>query len=497
MQDRSGAHVVAREHAVLIVGAGPTGLMLAGELALAGVDVAIVERRSSQELAGVRAGGLHMRTLELLDQRGLAERFIMQGQPHRAAPFARTTLDLSDSLTRHNYYLALWQTRVERLLTAWVGQRSVPIYRGAELADFAQDERGVDVWLADGQRMRAGYLVGCDGGRSSIRKRAGIGFPGWDATTSYLIAEVELSEEPLRGVRRSERGMAAIGALEDGQGARVVVSERQLGGAREPSLDDVRDALVAHFGTDYGLRSAGYLSRFTDMTRQAAAYRSGRVLLAGDAAHVHSPMGGQGLNLGVHDAVNLGWKLAQVSHGTSPDSLLDSYHAERHPAAARVLRTTMALTALEREDARSEALRETVCDMMQLDVARQQYVAMISGLDVRYDLGQGHPLLGRRMPDLSIDTHEGLRRVYTLLHDGRPLLLSFGGPLALEVAPWAERVRRLEVQYEGAWELPVIGAVPAPSGVLVRPDGYVAWVGEQSAGGLREALSTWFGPGRG
>lgn len=447
------------EHAVVIAGGGPTGLMLAGELALAGVDVAIVERRPTQDLAGLRAGGLHPRTLEVLDQRGIADRFVSQGQMIRRAPFADTTLDISDLPTRHNYFLALWQTHIERILVDWVGELAVPIYRGQEVTGFAHDDSGIDVELSDGQSLslssslRAEYLVGCDGGRSLIRKKAGIDFPGWDPSTSYLIAEVEMAEEPEWGIRRNEKGMNAMAKLEDGKGVRLVVNEQHVGQHDEPTLRDVSEALTTVYGTDYGLRSATYISRFTDMARQAASCRDRRVLLAGDAAHVHSPKGGQGLNIGVQDAVNLGWKLAQVVHGTSPESLLDTYHAERHPVGARVLRNTMALTAVDRGDDRIGALREMLTEMMQKDELRRQYFAMMSGLDIHYDLGEGHPLLGRRMPDLDLVTANGPLRVFTLLHDARPVLLNLGEPGGFDITPWADRVQLIDAQYVGAWEL--------------------------------------------
>ena len=480
-------------HAVVIAGGGPTGLMLAGELALARVDVAIVERRESQDLAGLRAGGLHIRTIEVLDQRGIADRFVSQGQMIRCAPFAGTTLDISDFPTRHNYFLALWQTRIERILADWVGELGVPIYRGREVTGFAQDDTGVDVELSDGRSLRAKYLVGCDGGRSLIRKKAGIDFPGWDPSTSYLIAEVEMAEEPEWGIRRNEKGINAIAKLDDGKRVRVVLTEQHVGQGDEPTLGDVREALIAVYGTDYGLRSATYISRFTDMARQAASYREGRVLLAGDAAHVHSPEGGQGLNIGVQDAVNLGWKLAQVVHGTSPESLLDTYHAERHPVGARVLRNTMALTAVDRGDDRIEALREMMSELLQMDEPRKQYVAMMSGLDIHYDFGKGHPLLGRRMPDLDLVTSEGPLRVFTLLHDARPVLLNLGEPGGIDIAPWASRVKLIDAKYEGAFELPAFGEVTAPTAVLIRPDGYVAWVGDRTEQGLGDALTTWVG----
>jgi 2-polyprenyl-6-methoxyphenol hydroxylase-like FAD-dependent oxidoreductase len=485
-----------KNHAVVIAGGGPTGLMLAAELALARVDVAVVERRENQDLAGSRAGGLHARTIEVLDQRGVAERFLSQGRVAQVAGFALISLDISDFPTRHAYGLALWQNQFERILAAWVDELGVPIYRGREVTGFAQDDAGVDVELSDGRSSRAQYLVGCDGGRSLVRKTAGIDFPGWDPSVSYLIAEFETAGEPALGIRLGPKGVNGLGRLEDGKRVRAVLIEQELRQGEEadnPTLDDLRAALVAVYGTDYGVHSVTWLSRFTDMARQAASYRARRVLLAGDAAHVHSPSGGQGLNIGVQDAVNLGWKLAQVVSGTSPESLLDTYQAERHPIGARVLKNTMAATALNRGDERTTALREAMSELLKMDEPRKRYAAMISGLDVRYDLGAGHPLLGRRMPDLDLVTEGGPQRVFTLLHEARPVLLVLGEPGALDIAPWAERVRRVDARYSGAWELPVLGAVAAPAAVLIRPDGHVAWVGDGTDGGLRDALTAWFG----
>jgi 2-polyprenyl-6-methoxyphenol hydroxylase-like FAD-dependent oxidoreductase len=480
------------KHAVVIAGGGPTGLMLAGELALARVDVAIVERRANQDLPGARAGGLHSRTIEVLDQRGIADRFLAQGQVAQVAAFAGAPLDISDFPTRHNYGLALWQDRIERILAAWVDELAVPIHRGREVTGFSQDDAGVDVELDDGRSLRAQVLVGCDGGRSLVRKEAGIEFPGWEPSTSHLIAIAEMGE-PALGIRRDDKGIHGIGRLDDGR-VRVVLTERHLRQGDDPTLDDLRDALAAVYGTDFGVHDVTWLSRFTDSTRQAASYRQRRVLLAGDAAHVHSPAGGQGLNIGVQDAVNLGWKLAQVARGISPESLLDTYHAERHPIAARVLRTTMAATALNRGDERTNALRETVSELLKMDEPRKRYAAMLSGLDVCYDLGTGHPLLGRRMPDLDVVTEGGPRRVFTLLHGARPVLLNLADPGVLDVAfPWADRVERIDARYTGTWELPVLGAVEAPAAALIRPDGHVAWVGGGAQEGLRDALTTWFG----
>ena len=491
---------MTKNHAVVIAGGGPTGLMLAAELALSRVDVAIVERRASQDLAGSRAGGLHSRTIEVLDQRGVADRFLAQGKIAQVGSFAMFgDLDISDFPTRHNYGLALWQEPIERTLAAWVDQLAVPTYRAREVTGFVQDDAGVDVELSDGGSLRAQYLVGCDGGRTLVRKQAGIDFPGWDPSVTYLIAEVEMTGEPALGIRRGANGINGLGRLEDGKRVRAVLIEQQVGQGDEPNdptLADVRDALIAVYGTDYGVHNATWLSRFTDTTRQAASYRAQRVLLAGDAAHVHSPAGGQGLNIGVQDAVNLGWKLAQVVSGTSPESLLDTYQAERHPIGARVLKHTMAMTALNRGDERTDALRETLSELIKMDEPRRRYAGMMSGLDIHYDLGAGHPLLGRRMPDLDLITADGPRRVFTLLHDARPVLLNLAEPGAFDAAssPWADRVQRIDARYAGAWELPVLGAVTAPAAALIRPDGYVAWVGDGTDNRLRDALTTWFGP---
>jgi 2-polyprenyl-6-methoxyphenol hydroxylase-like FAD-dependent oxidoreductase len=468
-------------------------MMLAAELTLAGVDAAIIERRPGQDLAGSRAGGLHSRTLEVFDQRGIADRFLARGKAMQVGSFSMVPLDISDFPTRYNHGLALWQNRIEEILAGWVDELAVPIHRGREVTGFTQDDAGVDVEISDGSPLRAEYLVGCDGGRSLVRKTAGIDFPGWDPSVSSLIAEVQMSEEPELGIRRDDKGQHGMGRLDDGQ-IRVVVREQHSEQAGEPTLRDLSRALVAVWGTDFGAHSPTWISRFTDMTRQAASYRQGRVLLAGDAAHVHYPIGGQGLNIGVQDAVNLGWKLAQVARGTSPESLLDTYHAERHPIGARVLQNTMAQTALARSDPRIDALRDTMSELVGMDEPRKRVAAMISGLDVHYDLGEGHPLLGRRMPDLDLVTTKGPLRVFALLHDARAVLLNLGDPGALDIGPWTDRVQSIDAQYDGAWELPALGPVPAPAAVLIRPDGHVAWVGDGTDEGLADALTTWFGP---
>ena len=492
------------EHAVVIAGGGPTGLMLAAELALAGIDVAIVERRTSPELIGSRAGGLHSRTIEVLDQRGIADRFLSEGQVAQVLRFHTISLDISDFPTRHNYGLGLWQNHIERILAGWVGELAVTIHRGRDVTGFAQDDTGVDVALSDGQSLRAQYLVGCDGGRSLVRKAAGIEFPGWDPTTSWLIAQAQMAEEPKLGLHQDALGIHGIGKVEyeirdgeviykDGGTVGVVLTERSIESTSEPTLRDVSEALIGVYGTDYGIHSPIWISRFTDVTRQAATYRERRVLLAGDAAHVHPPVGGQGLNIGVQDAVNLGWKLAQVVKRTSPESLLDTYHAERHPVAARVLRNTMAQMAIRRTDDRTRALGDIVSELFSLDEPRRRLAAEMSGLGLHYDLGPGHPLLGRRMPDLDLVTADGPLRVFTLLHDARPVLLNLGEAGSVDITPWLDRVQSIDARYLGPWELPAIGAVTAPTAVLVRPDGYVAWVGDNVQVGLADALTKWFG----
>ena len=482
-------------HAVAIVGGGPTGMMLAAELALAKVEAVVLERRPSAEIesARARAGGLHARTIEVLDQRGVAERFLEEGEVMQVAAFAGVTLDLGGFPTRHPYGLALWQKHTERILGVWANEVGAVARYGREVTGLTQDDDGVDIHLADGTTLRAGYVVGCDGGRSLVRKLAGIDFPGWGPSVSSIIAEVEMQGEPEFGFRNDALGVNAMRPLEGGR-VGLVVRDENLDRESDLTLEDLRAAVVAVWGSDFGLVSADMISRFTDATRQAASYRAGRVLLAGDAAHIHYPAGGQGLNLGVQDAVNLGWKLAQVVTGAAPADLLDTYHAERQPVAARVLKYTMALTALQRGDDRTSALIEVLGELLDVAEARDRIAGLASGLDIHYDLGEGHPLLGRRIPDLDLVTADGPQRVFTLLHDARPVLLNLGEPGVFDVAPWADRVQLVDAEYAGTWELPALGAVVAPTAALVRPDGYVAWVGEGTDTGLRDALTTWFGP---
>ncbi|MCF2573958.1 FAD-dependent monooxygenase [Brevibacterium sp. UCMA 11754] len=495
---------------VIIVGAGPTGLMLAAELALAGVDSVLVERRANQDLVGTRALGLQSRTLEMLDQRGIVDRFLDEGQVAQVLGFGNTRLGIIDFPSRHPYGLGLRQQRTEQILAGWVEELGVRIDYGVEVTGFDQDRSGVEAQLSDGRVLRADYIVGCDGGRSRIRKAAGIDFPGWEPTMSSLIAEVELTEEPEWGVHQHKFGTQAFSQLPNGR-ASLVVSEREPQESSEPTLDDLRFALTEAWGKDFGVRDPSSLTRFTDMARQAASYRSGRVLLAGDSAHVHSPVGGQGLNTGVQDAMNLGWKLARVIKGTSSENLLNTYHRERHAVGARVIHHNLAQTALMRMDDRVKALNEVIDGWLHMDEPRKSLAGDLSGLAIRYearteivgtaDAASGtddpssdvHPLVGRRMPDLDLHTPAGARRAFTLLHSARPVLLSLGDPSDIDITAWADRVDRVDARYYGVWDLPVIGEVSAPTAVLIRPDGYVAWVGQSSAAGLSEALGFWFG----
>ncbi|MBO0767865.1 MAG: FAD-dependent monooxygenase [Solirubrobacterales bacterium] len=457
---------INQDHAVVIAGGGPAGLMLAAELALADVDVAIIERRPGPELVGSRAGGFHSRTLEILDMRGVADRFLAAGDTVQVAMFASTLLDMSDFPTRHPYSLGLFQNRIQMILAEWVEELGVPVRYGQEVTGFRQDDSGVEVQLAGG-RINAQYLVGCDGGRSLIRKQAGIEFPGWEATRSTLIAEVELTEENAKGVKHDDAGAHGQHLMDDGKTVRIVTSEKELHQG-EPTLDDLRAALTRAYGKDFGVHNPTWLSRFTDTTRQAAQYRNNRVFLAGDSAHIHYPAGGQGIGLGVQDAVNLGWKLAEVVKGTSPESLLDSYQSERHPVTARVLKHTMAQAVVQRSDDRIDALRDTVGELLALDGPRKHIAGLISGLDVRYDLGDGHPLVGRRMPDLDLTIDDRPVRLFELLRQPHWLAIDFAGSGELD------RADVINASYDGDWELPVIGPVPAPRAILIRPDGHVA-----------------------
>lgn len=489
---------------VIIVGAGPTGLTLAAELAIAKVNVIMLERRASQDLDGSRAGGLHARTLELLETRGALAPFLAAGAPAQIVGFAWMPLDISDFPTRHPYGLALPQQEIERQLLAWATKCGVSIRRNAVVAQLVQDEHGVLVQLDDGGVLRSSWVVGCDGAHSVVRRAAGMAFEGSPPSICHILAELRLREAPEWGLKRDAQGIHAIGPMPAAVGtapdavagsvrARVMLTEASTERRTAPTLDEVCERLRDVYGQDFGAHDATWLSWFTDAARQATSYRVGRMLVAGDAAHVHYPTGGQGLNLGMQDAFNLGWKLAQVVQGISDPTLLDSYQRERHPVAARVLQNTRAQSALLRTDAQTDALRESVASWLGMNEPRVAVAAMLAGLDVHYGLGHGHPLRGRRVPDLLLHTADGPTHIATLLHGARPLLIDLGIHDSIDIGAWGQRVRMINAECRERWVLPVLGEVAAPAGLLVRPDGHVAWVSEGGTAGLDEALVQWCG----
>ncbi|MFF1699326.1 FAD-dependent monooxygenase [Streptomyces sp. NPDC058257] len=494
---------------VVIAGAGPTGLMLACELRLAGVDVVVVERLA-ERTGESRAGGIHSRTLEVLDQRGILDRFLAVGELQPVGHFSALYLDFDESESRHPYPLTILQSAIEQLLEERAAELGVRVRRSCEVTGIDQDETGVTVEIAtaaaeaESATLRARYLVGCDGGRSAVRKLAGIGFPGTPATMTALIGDVELPDLPedYVWVRRCAGGDYSAIAFEPGW-YRVIASEYDRVADRDeaPTFEQLRESLVRIAGTDFGMRAPRWVSRFNDAARQADRYRAGRVLLAGDAAHIHFPAGGQGLNMGVQDAVNLGWKLASVVRRRAPESLLDSYHAERHPVAERVLHNTRAQSALLRPGAQTDALREVFGALMVFDDVNRYLRHMLTALDIRYPVDGDHPLAGRRVPDADLKTPDGTIGVYELLHTGRPVLLDLGGgaELAAVAKGWADRVELVDARSEDDfWPVPAIGEIPAPAALLIRPDGHVAWGAADGeapdVSALRAALTTWFGP---
>ncbi|WOX26389.1 rifampin monooxygenase [Streptomyces solicathayae] len=469
---------------VIVVGGGPTGLMLAAELRLAGVGAVILEKETEPTQQS-RAQGLHVRSIEMMDQRGLLDRFLALGKQFAVSGFfAGIQKPWPEQLdTAHSYILGIPQEVTERLLAEHAVELGTEIRRGVEVVGLSQDDDGVRVELADGTRLRSRYLVGCDGGRSTVRKLLGVGFPGEPARVETLLGvmEIAVSQETLdAAVAEVRKTQHRFGAMPLGDGTyRVIVPAEGVAEDRAtaPTLDDFKRQLRAYAGTDFGVHSPRWLSRFGDATRQAERYRVGRVLLAGDAAHIHPPTGGQGLNLGVQDAFNLGWKLAAEVAGRAPEGLLDSYHAERHPVAAVVLDNTRAQMHLMSLDPGAQAVRRLVSELMDFEEVNRYLMEKITAIGVRYDLGEGHELLGRRLRDVKLKQSG---RLFELMHGGRGLLLDQTGRLS--VAGWADRVDHV---------VDVSEEVDAPA-VLLRPDGYVAWVGDDQQE-LLAVLPKWFG----
>ncbi|WLW58074.1 rifampin monooxygenase [Streptomyces sp. YU58] len=472
---------------VIIAGGGPTGLMLAGELRLAGVRVVVLERLTERAVQS-RGRGLHARSVEIMAQRGLLDRFLAVSEKFQVGGlFGGIVKPWPDGMdTAHPYGLATPQQLTEQLFEERALELGTEIRRGSELVGLGQDDEGVTVDLADGTHLRSRYLVGCDGGRSTVRKALGVGFPGQPATVETLLGDMEATEDPatiaavVEEVRKTQLRFGAMPDVDGNAGVyRIVVPADGVAEDRTagPTLDDFKRQLRAVAGTDFGVHSPRSMSRFSDATRQAERYRVGRVLLAGDAAHIHPPTGGQGLNLGVQDAFNLGWKLAAAVHGRAPEGLLDSYHDERHPVGAAVLDNTRAQITLLGTDPGPTALRELFTKLMDFEEVNRYITEMITAVGVRYDVGEGHDLLGRRMPDVALKRG----RLYELMHDGRGLLLDRTGRLSTE--GWTDRVGHVVDD----------GEEPDVPAVLLRPDGHVAWVGDDQQD-LFAHLPRWFGP---
>ena len=495
---------------VIVAGAGPTGLLLATELRRGGVDVVLLDRRADRGVDGSRAAGMQPRTVELLDQRGVVDRFLAAGEPSGLTNFGGIRVDYARLPSRFPAINNL-QAKTEQLLEEVAAELGVPVRWNSEVTGLRQDGRGVEVTVEgpDGTETVSGsFLVGCDGGRSIVRKRLGVGFPGIDASMVNLLGDVELTDPPRRPVRleRHEAGLITVLQFEPGW-YRVVTTERERkAGAQDPvTIEELRASAERIAGTDFGMHSARWLSYFTDATRQAERYRVGRVLLAGDAAHIHPPTSGQGMSMGMQDAFNLGWKLAAVVRGEAPDALLDTYHDERHAADAEILHTVRAQSVLCDPSPRVAELVEVMTGLVGMPEVNDRLGVAVSGLGIRYQLpGMGaHPLLGRRVPDVDITTAAGSARVFELLRAVRPVLLDLSGKgvgvagLAEAAAGWRDRIDLVVADcLTRVWPVPGAGAIPYPPALLIRPDGYVAWVSdtaEPDLPALRDSLSTWCG----
>ncbi|WP_345497105.1 FAD-dependent oxidoreductase [Nocardia callitridis] len=486
---------------VVIAGAGPTGLMLAYELRTAGIRVTLLDRLPGRT-GESRAGGIHARTMEVLDQRGLLDRIHERGNPLPAGHFGGLRMDFSDLATRRPYALTVLQSVLEAELESSVTELGVDVAWSSPVVAVEQDTDGVEVTVEQPhgtRRIRAAYLVGCDGGRSTVRKLVGIGFDGTDATMTGMLADVELADPPTDRIFAQRNGPGDFSAIQFQPGwYRLLVQRHDLVLDRNTELTFAafRDHFTEVAGTDFGMHSPRWVSHFGDAARQADRYREGRVFLAGDAAHIHFPAGGQGLNLGVQDAVNLGWKLAAALRADAADALLESYAAERYPVATRVLHNTRAQTALMRPGVHTDALRDTMRELLEVDQVRHHLGLMVTALDIRYPTESEHPLAGRRVPDADLSTDEGDTTVHALLRHARPVLLVLGDTDAPSVRGWTDRldVRHAETETEH-WTIPDLGDIPQPRAVLIRPDGYVAWAtNDEVTTDLTDLLTRWFGP---
>jgi 2-polyprenyl-6-methoxyphenol hydroxylase-like FAD-dependent oxidoreductase len=491
---------------VIIAGAGPTGLTLATELRRGGTDVLLLERRPDRGVDGSRAAGMQPRTIEMLDQRGVAERFLAAGPPSNLGNFAGIMLDYSILPSRFPYAINIMQAETEQILEDVAAELGASVRWSTEVTDLRQVGDGVEVAVEGPhgtETLFGSYVVGCDGGRSTVRKLMGVGFPGTDPTMVALIGDVELDEPPQRPLFLDRGQCGLITAIQFRPGwHRVVTTERERTARPDDpvTIEELRASAVRVAGTDFGMHSARWLSHFSDAVRQAEQYRLGRVLLAGDAAHIHLPAGGQGMNMGMQDAFNLGWKLAAVMRGDAPESLLDTYQDERHATDADILTIIRAQSVLCEPGPRTDELYDLLAHLVGFDEVNRYLSTLQSGLDIRYPIVGEHPLLGRRVPDMPISSNDRGARVFDLLEAARPVLLDFSNTAGLVDAAgaWAGRIDIVKADcLSDAWPVPGVGTIPAPSALLIRSDGYVSWVNDadKDLNLLRESLTTWCGPG--